>query len=173
MTTLGRIFSNTNHMLINIVADLPECKLKIIGEEVNNTYSATVIIELSCLKLEFKKNKSRSKNKETFLCISKRIYHNHNDNVNDNVNIHFERVYKSEVKVDKKRSTIYGEIRVSAMHLCDGDMDRMLKIEVFEYDPEGVHCLLGILLCYTFLIYIHIDIILKIYKLKRYIIFIN
>ncbi len=55
----------------------------------------------------------------------------------------FTPVWKS-VKIDNSLNPRWGEAKIAIMPLCNGDIDRPLRVAIFDWDKSGKHKSMGV-----------------------------
>jgi hypothetical protein len=127
-TSLGTIFSSPGKQYTSSLKQGGGGRITILAEEVNRQAQERIRIQLMGYKLASKDTFGKS---DPYYDLSKKMG-----------NGQWSLVYKSEV-IKNNANPKWSGMEKPITEICNGDYDRDLKIEVFDYDSSGENDLIG------------------------------
>lgn len=131
-TTLGAIVSSKNHQFVSVLRDTPKTnsgsKIFISCEELSSS-KETAEIQFRAEKLDKKDLFGKS---DPFFVVSKFMPTNGQYSI----------VYRSEY-IKNNLNPTWKPFKIKVRDLCNCDYDRGLKIDVYDWDSNGKHDLIG------------------------------
>ena len=126
-TILATIFGVKDYSWVGFLDTNTETQIEVIGEELKHT-NASITMNIRCAGLD---NKDIFSMNDSFLRFQK-----------SKEDGKFVPCFKTEVKMNNL-NPVFAEIKCGALQFAYGDFQRPIKIEAFDYEPNGKHDFVG------------------------------